>query len=75
MGWWSSSEKVAVEANGQVNNNVIQEENINQNSNENYYLLLILCILKAIELLIYIHNKWHSNLKKKYTTKGSQGPV
>lgn len=67
MGWFSSSEEIEVDANGQVNNNVIiQQETIDQNSNEIYYLLFILCAIKMIELLLYIHKKWQNSMKKKY---------
>lgn len=80
MGWFGSSEEIEVEANGQVNNNVIikQDETIDQNSNEICYLLLIICIIKVIELLLYVYKKWQYNMKKKYvnattTTNKGQG--
>lgn len=80
MGWFGSSEEVEVEANGQVNNNVIikQGETIDENSNEICYLLLIICIIKIIELILYIYKKWQNNMKKKYVnattaTNGNKG--
>lgn len=69
MGWFGSSEEIDVEANGQVNNNVIiqrEKETIDQNSNEIYMLLIIICAIKIIEFIFYVYKIWTNKMKKKY---------
>lgn len=65
------SEPKVVDANGQVNNNVVV------NAMEDHATLLlitavelgILCLFGAIKLYIYYHCNSLKNLKKKYTAK------
>lgn len=64
MGTTQSKEEVkAVDTNGNVNNNVIIEET---KHNEIFILLLIICIIKLIEVIVFLYKTHKKMLKKKY---------
>ena len=63
----SKDETKTVDSNGNVNNNVVIQEQNSSNSFEMKILLYIVCIIKIIELLIFIYKFHRKNLKRKYT--------
>ena len=63
----SKDETKTVDSNGNVNNNVVIQEQNSSNSFEMKILLYIVCIIKIIELLVFIYKFHRKNLKRKYT--------
>lgn len=69
----SKDETKSVDSNGYVNNNVVIQDPISSNSGEIKILLYVICIIKIIELLIFIYKFHRKNLKRKYTNPNSSG--
>lgn len=68
----SKEEKKTVDATGQVNNSIVLEEGIDIKNVEIVILLYVICIIKILELVIYIY-RWHnSKIKKKYSSSKNQ---
>lgn len=69
----SKDETKSVDSNGNVNNYVVIQDPISSNSGEIKILLYVICIIKIIELLIFIYKFHRKNLKRKYTNPNSSG--
>ena len=63
MGIWSSEE---VETTGQITTNIALEETIDGNSNELTTLVGIICIIKVLELIVFVYKTWIKTIRKKY---------
>lgn len=62
-----TSESKEIDSTGQVSNNVWIEETIDQNSNEIALLLAVICLLKAIEFIVFIYRIIYRRGKKGVT--------
>lgn len=66
MGGSGSKEQKKTESQGQVTNTVTVENISDFTSNELSLMIAIICVVKILELTLYIYNKFVRNLKKKY---------
>lgn len=63
----SQHETKTIESTGHVNNNLVIQETEDVYSMEIVILLSVLCILKILEIGIYLYTKYKQQMKKKYT--------
>lgn len=66
----SKTDAKAVDTTGNVNNNVVINDQVNVYSTEIIVLLGLICILKIIEFIYFIYTKHYHNLKKRLVTNG-----
>lgn len=62
--FWDSEESKTVDTTGTVNNNVVVSNPIELHDNA-YYLLVLLCVLKLIEVAYLLFSGYRRQLKKK----------
>lgn len=65
-GWWSSPQSTAGDSNGEVNNNIIIGERIDENSYEITAYLAVICFIKIIELVVFVYVSSTKKFNKKY---------
>ena len=71
--FWDSSEEITktVDTTGTVNNNVVVTEPIQVSDFEIEFILWTICIIKIIELGLFIYREHNRSLKRKYLMKNS----
>lgn len=63
----SKDEQKTIESSGHVNNNVIVRDTVDVYSQEIVILLGIICLMKVLEFICWMHMNQKKNLKKKYS--------
>lgn len=63
---YSTEEKKSVDSNGSVNNNFVVENTVDVQSKIITILLLIICVIKILEFLVYLCSRYTQQIKKKY---------
>lgn len=67
--WFSTSERKQIEADGQVNNNVILEGNGAKYDVEMLVLTSIICGIKIFEFVIFVYKYHTRSIKEKHARK------
>lgn len=70
----SKSETKTIDTTGNVNNNVVINDQVNIYSREITGLLAIICVLKIIEFIYFIYTKHYRRIKKHLTQQSPPQP-
>lgn len=65
------TEKKAIDASGAVNNNIVIEDPVHIRSPMIMVLLWIICVIKLIELALFVYREHKKAIKKKYANNPS----
>lgn len=69
MGGSTSKVTKTIEADGQVNNNVVIQDTVSVKSDEMLILLTIIALVNGAQLIYTIYTQYKKALKKKYTNR------
>lgn len=65
----SKQESKTVDSSGTVNNNVVLNDPVPIMNNEIVILLWTICVIKVLELLLYVYREHYKNIKKRYANQ------
>ncbi len=66
MGSEESKEVKTVDSTGAVNNNVVIQEPVPIHNDQMTFILLVICVIKIIELLLFCYKVHLRRMKKRY---------
>lgn len=70
----STKETKTIDTTGNVNNNVVINDQVNIYSQEITGLLAVICVLKIIEFIYFIYTKHYRHIKKHINTQKQSPP-